>query len=87
MGVTHRDRIVDPELSARLEVTGAVLIEGPRGCGKTETARRVARSEVRLDVDDQVRSAAVVAPAVLLDGDKPRLMTGIVVIGDHCSCE
>jgi len=74
MGVSYRDRIVDPELSARLEATGAVLIEGPRGCGKTETARRAARSEVRLDVDDEARSAAVVAPAVLLDGEKPRLI-------------
>ncbi|MEA2026789.1 MAG: DUF4143 domain-containing protein [Chloroflexota bacterium] len=74
MGVLYRDRIVDAELGSRLEATGAVLIEGPRGCGKTETARRTARSEVRLDVDDEARSAAVVAPAVLLDGEKPRLI-------------
>jgi predicted AAA+ superfamily ATPase len=74
MGVSYRDRIVDSELDSRLGATGAVLIEGPRGCGKTETARRAARSEVRLDVDDEARSAAVVAPAVLLDGEKPRLI-------------
>lgn len=74
MGVAYRDRIVDGELGARLEATGAVLIEGPRGCGKTETARRAARSEVRLDVDDEARSAAIVAPALLLDGEKPRLI-------------
>lgn len=74
MGVSYRTRIVDAELTARLEATGAVLIEGPRGCGKTETARRAALSEVRLDIDDEARSAALVAPAVLLDGEKPRLI-------------
>lgn len=72
--VDYRPRLVDAELMARLEATGAVLIEGPRGCGKTETARRAARSEVRLDVDDDARAAGLVAPSVLLDGDRPRLI-------------
>jgi hypothetical protein len=72
--VAYRSRIVDAELAVRLEATGAVLIEGPRGCGKTETARRAAQSEVRLDVDDEARVAGLVAPAVLLEGDCPRLI-------------
>jgi len=72
--VAYRPRVVDAELAARLGATGAVLIEGPRGCGKTETARHVARSEVRLDVDDDARAAGLVAPAVLLAGDRPRLI-------------
>lgn len=72
--VAYRARVVDTELAARLDATGAVLIEGPRGCGKTETARQTARSEVRLDVDDQARAAGLVAPAVLLEGDRPRLI-------------
>lgn len=72
--VTYRARIVDAELAAGLQATGAVLIEGPRGCGKTETARHAARSEVRLDVDDEARTAGLVAPAVLLEGDRPRLI-------------
>ncbi|MEO6208353.1 MAG: DUF4143 domain-containing protein [Candidatus Limnocylindrales bacterium] len=70
----YRPRYADGELAARLGATGAVLIEGPRGCGKTETARQVARSEVRLDVDDEARAAGHVAPAVLLEGDRPRLI-------------
>jgi len=74
MGVHYRDRVVDAELTSRLAATGAVLIEGPRGCGKTETARRTARSEVRLDVDHEARATAAVAPEVLLAGDKPRLI-------------
>ena len=37
-------RISDAELRERLEVRGAVLIEGPKWCGKTTTAERIARS-------------------------------------------
>jgi predicted AAA+ superfamily ATPase len=70
----YRPRVVDAELTSRLGATGAVLIEGPRGCGKTETARQAARSEVRLDVDDEARTAGLIAPAVLLDGERPRLI-------------
>lgn len=66
--------MVDGELVARLSATGAVLIEGPRGCGKTETARQAARSEVRLDVDDDARRVGLLAPQVLLDGARPRLI-------------
>jgi len=70
----YRPRVADAELAARLAATGAVVIDGPRGCGKTETARQAAASEVRLDVDDEARAAGLLAPALLLDGDRPRLI-------------
>ena len=70
----YRPRVADGELTARLAATGAVVIEGPRGCGKTETARQAAASEVRLDVDDAARAAGLLAPELLLDGDRPRLI-------------
>ena len=70
----YRSRVADSELAARLAATGAVVIEGPRGCGKTETARQAAASEVRLDVDDQARAAGLLAPTLLLEGDRPRLI-------------
>ena len=50
-------RLADAELASRLAASGAVLIEGPRACGKTETARQQAASEVLLDVDDNARRA------------------------------
>jgi predicted AAA+ superfamily ATPase len=50
-----------------------VLIEGPKASGKTETARRLAQSEVRLDVDDGARRAAQVDPTLIL-GDAPPLL-------------
>ncbi len=42
----YRPRVADAELIARLAATGAVVIDGPCGCGKTETARQAAASEV-----------------------------------------
>ena len=67
-------RIGDKELSARLESSGAVLIEGPRACGKTAMARQVAASEVLLDVDENARRAIAIEPALVLAGDTPRLI-------------
>ena len=72
--VAYRPRVIDGELDLALHATGGVLIEGARGCGKTETARQKAKSEVRLDTDLQARAAGLVAPEVLLDGDNPRLI-------------
>ncbi len=73
-GATYRSRFVDAELASRLATVGAVLVEGPRACGKTATARHAARSEVLLDTDDQARAAGLIAPSVLLYGETPRLL-------------
>lgn len=67
-------RIADGELADRLRASGAVLIEGPKACGKTETARRQASSEVRLDIDTQSREVAEIAPELLLDQQPPVLL-------------
>ena len=70
----YRPRIVDRELTERLEATGAVVIEGPKACGKTATARNIARSEVLLDVDQNARRMIAVNPAAVLEGATPRLI-------------
>lgn len=70
----YRPRLVDEELGRRLRATGAVLIEGPRGSGKTQTALQAASSAVLLDRDATARAAGRLDPALLLDGDKPRLI-------------
>jgi predicted AAA+ superfamily ATPase len=67
-------RIVDAELDVRLAAAGAVVIEGPKACGKTETARQRAASTVLLDVDENARRAAAVDPSLVLDGRPPRLV-------------
>lgn len=72
--MVYAPRIVDGELSARLAATGAVLIEGPKACGKTETALQLAASVVRLDVDPTARAAAQLDPSLILDGEPPQLI-------------
>lgn len=72
--IDYRPRVADRELRRKLESAGAVLIEGPKACGKTETARQVAASEVRLDIDADARQAIQVAPSIVLDGPVPRLI-------------
>ena len=70
----YRPRIVDEELATRLGSAGAVLIEGPRACGKTATGRHHAASEVLLDVDAGLRHAAELEPGLVLEGPAPRLI-------------
>ncbi|MBA3877920.1 MAG: hypothetical protein C0498_13545 [Anaerolinea sp.] len=70
----YRPRVVDAELASLLDAGGAVLVEGPRACGKTATARFAASSEVNLDADLRARAAGLLDAAVLLDGDRPRLI-------------
>lgn len=70
----YSERIVDGELARRLGAVGAVVIDGAKACGKTETARRQAASAVLLDIDDGARQAVDVDPALVLDGPVPRLI-------------
>ena len=52
----------------------AVVIEGPRGCGKTWTGRNFARSEVLFDGDLNARRSVSLAPGLVLEGEEPRLL-------------
>ena len=67
-------RVVDAELTERLAATGAVVVEGPKTCGKTATGRRHAASEVLLDVDRNARRMVGVDPGEVLRGETPRLI-------------
>ena len=67
-------RIVETELDECLAATGAVVMEGPKACGKTATARQRAASEVLLDTDRNARQLASVDPATALAGATPRLI-------------
>ncbi len=51
-----------------------MLIEGTKGCGKTETAKQAAGSIVRFDADEQVRIKMEIDPKTVLDGKTPRLL-------------
>jgi predicted AAA+ superfamily ATPase len=72
--MSYLPRIADLELRRKLEASGAVLIRGPKACGKTETASQVAQSVLYADRDQSVRLALDVAPHKLLEGATPRLI-------------
>lgn len=76
-GFSYRSRIVDSILSRKLRGKGAILIEGPKWCGKTTTAEQYSNSI--LSVDDPVTIGANIAmseidPERLLEGEQPRLL-------------
>lgn len=70
-------RIVDPELTLRLEAFGATLIVGPKWCGKTTTGEQQAKSILRMQDPDKSEgylATAAAKPSLLLKGDNPRLI-------------
>ncbi|MCL2483515.1 MAG: DUF4143 domain-containing protein [Propionibacteriaceae bacterium] len=71
---TYQPRIVDDELRESLSVLGAVVIEGPRACGKTWTATNVASSRLDVEVDPTITLAMETDPSLLLRGPVPRLL-------------
>lgn len=70
-------RIADKLLEERLDAKGAVLIEGPKWCGKTTTAKQMAKSFISMDRPDMTRQyqqMAEISPNTLLKGETPRLI-------------
>jgi len=70
-------RISDKVLEKSLKSTGAVLIEGPKWCGKTRTAEEKAASVLYMQDPDYTASylqTADIKPSLLLQGDTPRLI-------------
>jgi predicted AAA+ superfamily ATPase len=70
-------RITDKVLDIALESSGAVLIEGPKWCGKTRTAEEKAKSILYMQDSDNSASymkAADTKPSLLLKGETPRLI-------------
>ena len=72
--MAYHPRIADAELDQRLSSAGGVVIEGPRACGKTATAKQKAASEVLLDIDDEARRTIAIDASLVLDGETPRLI-------------
>jgi len=72
--VVYLERVADGELRKKLAAMGGVVVEGPKACGKTATARQQSASEVLLDVDEDARAALGFDPGLVLDGITPRLI-------------
>src|SRR5574344_1182612 len=70
-------RTTDKLLKLNLDAFGAVLIEGPKWCGKTTTAEMQANSVLKLqdpDTRESLLATAAVKPSLLLKGETPRLI-------------
>ena len=73
----YRRRIMDGMLAKKLQSKGAVLIEGPKWCGKTTTAEEIAASKVmlaRTDVKEHFKSLLEIDMDAALAGDAPMLI-------------
>ena len=73
----YMPRIMDKQLKEYLEAVGAVLIAGPKWCGKTTTAEQQAKSVLKLQDPDKREgylATAEVKPSLLLKGENPRLI-------------
>lgn len=73
----YRKRIADEILKKKLQSKGAVVIEGPKWCGKTTTAEQMAASVLYMDDPEwksQNISMSEVNPKRLLNGETPRLI-------------
>ena len=73
----YKKRIIDSSIKKYLEVFGAIVIEGPKWCGKTWTGANVANSEFYLaDPKNNFnnKQIAILNPDLVLQGDKPRLI-------------
>lgn len=70
-------RVCDKLLAFHLRSKGAVLVEGPKWCGKTTTCVQQAHSILYMqapDLREQNMRMAELSPQLLLDGDTPRLI-------------
>ena len=77
MNKNYKQRIADRLLARKLAGKGAVLIEGPKWCGKTTTAQQQAKSMLDLgdgEVLKQSRQMMDLSPKTLLQGETPRLI-------------
>ena len=73
----YRHRIMDNLLEKKLQVKGAVLIEGPKWCGKTTTAEEIAASKIllaRTDVKNNFKSLLEIDTEAALSGNTPMLI-------------
>lgn len=73
----YYQRVSDKILIEHLESKGAVLIEGAKWCGKTTSAKHIAKSVIEMDRPDmieQYQQMARIKPSNLLEGEVPHLI-------------
>lgn len=69
----YYERLVEKEIKRKLQTMGAVVVAGPKFCGKTTTCMLFQKSYIKLNTLQAVRMARL-NPAAVLEGEKPRLI-------------
>lgn len=73
----YKKRIADELIKKKLKGKGAVLVEGPKWCGKTTTSEELSESVLYMSKPDNIKQNMMLAdlnPSLLLSGDVPRLI-------------
>ena len=73
----YKNRVIELTLSKRLEAKGAILIEGPKWCGKTTTAEKFAKNKVMLarpDIKEHFKNLLEIDTDAALTGATPMLI-------------
>ena len=73
----YLNRIIDNEIRLALSSMGAILIEGPKWCGKTTTGLHHSKSHIKMQALENMTNNILIAnthPSLLLEGEKPRLI-------------
>ncbi len=74
---SYKPRIADALLARKLKGKGAVVVEGPKWCGKTTTAEQLAKSVLYMSKPEDLKENLLMAdidPSSLLEGETPRLI-------------
>ena len=69
----YYERLIEEEIALKLRTSGAVLVAGPKFCGKTTTCLRYQKSFVKLNTKQAIELAKL-NPKAVLEGETPRLI-------------
>ena len=69
----YYQRLIEDAIALKLKSSGAVLVAGPKFCGKTTTCMLYQKSFVKLNTKQAIAMARM-NPRAMLNGDKPRLI-------------
>lgn len=78
-------RLVEKEIEKKLRTSGAVVVAGPKFCGKTTTCMRYQKSFVKLNTKQSI-ALAKLDPKSVLVGDNPRLIDEWQTVPDIWNC-
>ena len=81
----YYNRYVEKQIKEALEISGGVLVAGPKFCGKTTTCKRFASSLYALDTKEKIQLVQS-SPLSILQGSRPRLIDEWQNVPDLWNC-